>query len=424
VALSASTIWEVRTTGDDTNGGGFVSGASGTDWSQQAAAQYSVTDAVTNGTTTITSATANFGTDVVGHILYIQGGTAPITAGWYQIISRTNSTTIVVDRATGLTAGTGATLKIGGALLTIGRALTNHIDQNVIWVKAGTYSISTGLTFGAAASLPNVRPTCLLGYNATRGDNPTGANRPVISGTAAIVMLAITEGYRVFANFELDGTDTATKGLSFQRRGNQIANVKVHRTATYGLEGAGGPAIVFGVEVTDLKAGATAAFFGSNTWLISCWFHDSPGRGIYDNANSGGIVAINTIIEDMDGDAVDGGGLENSLYLGCSIHSNGSDGIIHQATYQALAVLFSILNENGAYGISTSLTELVARPTLDYNAFRSNSSGPRNNVVAGANDITLTADPFEDAANGDFNINDTAGGGTLLRAVTYTIPPG
>lgn len=105
--IGAACVWEVRTTGNDTNGGGYAGG--GTDWSQQDAAQYSVTDGVTAGTTTITSATANFGTDVVGNVMYVQGGSGSITAGWYQIVSRTNSTTIVVDRSTGLTAGTGVT---------------------------------------------------------------------------------------------------------------------------------------------------------------------------------------------------------------------------------------------------------------------------------------------------------------------------
>ena len=90
MALSASTILEVRSTGSDTNSFGFVTGASGTDWSQQDAAQYSVTDGVTAGTTTITSASANFGTDVVGNLIYVQGGTAPVTAGWDQITVRTN----------------------------------------------------------------------------------------------------------------------------------------------------------------------------------------------------------------------------------------------------------------------------------------------------------------------------------------------
>lgn len=103
MALASTIGWEIRTSGVNTNGGGFKAGASGTDWTQQDSAQYAVTDAVTDGTTTITSASANFGTDVVGNVLYIQGGTGAIAAGWYEIITRASSTTITVDRSTGLT---------------------------------------------------------------------------------------------------------------------------------------------------------------------------------------------------------------------------------------------------------------------------------------------------------------------------------
>lgn len=146
MALNAAIVWEVRTTGADTNGGGFKTGATGTDWSQQNAAQYAVTDGVTAGTTTITSITANFGTDVVGNVIYVAGGTGSVAAGWYEIISRTNSTTIVVDRSTGLTAGTGVTLNIGGALASPGQASALGVDGNKYYIKAGTYTITSSIT--------------------------------------------------------------------------------------------------------------------------------------------------------------------------------------------------------------------------------------------------------------------------------------
>jgi len=62
-AISVNSVFEVRTAGNDTNGGGFVTGAAGTDYSQQDAnntvgADISTTDAVAAGTTTITSITA------------------------------------------------------------------------------------------------------------------------------------------------------------------------------------------------------------------------------------------------------------------------------------------------------------------------------------------------------------------------------
>ena len=61
MALAAASVVEVRTAGNDTNGGGFVTGASGTDFSQQDAAQCTATDLVLVTTTTATSAITHFG---------------------------------------------------------------------------------------------------------------------------------------------------------------------------------------------------------------------------------------------------------------------------------------------------------------------------------------------------------------------------
>jgi len=56
------------------------------------------------------------------------------------------------------------------------------------------------------------------------------------------------------------------------------------------------------------------------------------------------------------------------------------------------------------------------------NADGNNTSGETSGIANGDNDLTLTADPFVNAAADDYNINDTAGGGTVLRAATVTMP--
>ena len=53
MARSVLIHWDCRSTGSDTNGGGFKQGASGTDFSQQAAAQYALTNGQTQGTAVI-----------------------------------------------------------------------------------------------------------------------------------------------------------------------------------------------------------------------------------------------------------------------------------------------------------------------------------------------------------------------------------
>lgn len=415
MALNAATVWEVRSTGADTNGGGFKAGASGTDWTQQDAAQYSVTDAVTNGTTTITSATANFGTDVVGNVLYIQGGTAPITAGWYEITARTNSTTITVDRSTGLTAGTGATLKIGGALLTIATAESQMVAGNTCWVKNGTYSISSGISFDAGNNLPNSSPVYMLGYNSSRGDNPTGTDRPLISTSSAIVMVSLQEGPRVFGNFRLNGNDSATVGIDMNRRGNRVYNCKVEQCTTNGIKNGNDIAGVVGCEVTDLKAGATSAFEG-NLQGIGCYAHDSPGVGF-----NGGIHFF-CIADTMGGDGFNQGALSPSTGMfGCVAYGNTGDGVEVTGTYEGFnCILNCIFVNNGGYGVKFGYQERTATFLgVDKNAFYNNTSGQVNNGLNGPGDVTLTADPFVDAANGNFALNSTAGGGAACRAAGF-----
>jgi hypothetical protein len=56
-------------------------------------------------------------------------------------------------------------------------------------------------------------------------------------------------------------------------------------------------------------------------------------------------------------------------------------------------------------------------------AFYGNTTdiGANVNIDKDLDRITLTADPFVDAANGDFNINNAAGGGAVLRSTKYTL---
>src|SRR4051812_1601745 len=121
MALSANTVWEVRSAGADTNGGGFNPGSGGTDYSQQNSAQLSVTDAACTGNTTVTSVTGGFTAAMVGSVMYLSSG-----PGWYEITARASTNSITIDRngpnASGMTA------KVGGAFATIGQAVATMVS--------------------------------------------------------------------------------------------------------------------------------------------------------------------------------------------------------------------------------------------------------------------------------------------------------
>ena len=202
MALSASSVFEVRTVGDDTNGGGFVTGASGTDYSQQdakntAGSNISTTDAVGNGTTTITSATASFTSAIVGNIIYLQGGTGSLAAGRYQVTTFTNSITIVVDRI--VAAGTGITMNIGGAVVSLGilgsSTATILVVGNRIWIKSGTYTISSATINISGGCFSTTSSVAIEGYNSTRGDLGTKPILKVGAGVASATVINFTSLY-------------------------------------------------------------------------------------------------------------------------------------------------------------------------------------------------------------------------------------
>src|ERR1044071_3227921 len=124
MAITQGAVWEVRTAGSDTNGGGCATTVgTTTDYSQSntkntSGNNQSTTDAITAATTTLTSATASFTSAIIGNIIYLAGGSGSLTGAWYQVTARTNSTTVTIDRAPGVS--TGVTMNIGGALATIG----------------------------------------------------------------------------------------------------------------------------------------------------------------------------------------------------------------------------------------------------------------------------------------------------------------
>ena len=151
MALAAGIVWEFRgTSGSNNNGGGFKTGASGTDYSLQAASQLSLTDAaMVNGTTTLTSVTGGFTAAMIGNVIYIRSGTN-FVVGWYEITAHTNTNTITIDRdATTGSAATGGNMEVGGARAAFTDAFFEALTAgNIVYVKNG------GREFGGVLTSP------------------------------------------------------------------------------------------------------------------------------------------------------------------------------------------------------------------------------------------------------------------------------
>lgn len=417
MALSANTVLEVRTTGSDTNGGGFVTGSSGTDWSQQDTAQYSVTDGVTNGTTTITSATASFGTDVVGNLIYVAGGTGPVTATWKQIISRTNSTTIVVDSSTGLTSGTGVTLKIGGALATPGAAgaisavtgmITFHkYNATPITLTTATVNTPGGPWAPATTALAQIQ---YIGYDTTRTVGNTDSNRPTVkAGANSTTLFSITTsstGCNIRNVIADANSKTGCIGFTDGGASRFTANFCKATGMATGFSITGGGEVIGCESVSHTTAGFTGAGFAIGSiarsgsavgfsGLSACSFCISQG-----NTGAAGFTSY----------------AFGSQYLNCLAYGNGSHGFDLSATFGRFTRGINLASYgNGGYGFNCGAETMMLACAAGSNTSGSVTGSP---ILLSAI-LALTSDPCVNAAGGNFSLNSTAGAGALLRAAGW-----
>lgn len=435
--ISTNAQWNVQTGGSPTNGGFFVTGASGTNYSLQNAAQFTATDAVTNGTTTITSATATFTANIVGNGCYISGGSAPITADWYEVVTFTDATTITVDRNTGLAAGTGATINCGGALDFPSTAISTAKGHN-IWIKTATYGEPD--TTIVDATLNQI----ITGYNTTQGDCTlvTCANRPLIAMTFDNKILwqvggSLTNGLMQVKNIRFSNVASVRQwGFNAQsaRASMRIENcqfdgftVAIHGDFTIDwnwqwLE-------LFSVEI---KNSTSSGIFnkgqgsgGAPIICNSCYIHNNTTHGI-DVSAGPGVYLKNSIISNNGGHgvAVSSGTIDFFVAINSDFVSNTNAGVeisngvgcVNSTFRYCIQLINSIFYGNNTYGVNMQVDPVIIANY--FNAYGANTTANRNNFSAGLGDVTLSSNPFTSGT--DFSITASSLKGTGYPGVLVT----
>src|SRR6185437_7298068 len=217
MTLPAASVAEVRPgSGSDNNGGGYVTGSSGTDYSQQASAQYALSGLTTSGASATVS-TASATSDMVGNWTQITAGTN-FTTGIYNVASVVVGSSITFDRNVATGVGAAGTANVGGALATITKAEGVLVAGNTAWLKAdGTnQTISSSIIL----SNPGDQTSGVItwqGYHTTRGDHD--GTRPLITTATNNLMMikdnaSVTLNFRVFDNIDFS-TTAGTPGYAF-----------------------------------------------------------------------------------------------------------------------------------------------------------------------------------------------------------------
>ena len=229
MAIPATTVWEIRSGGSDNNGGGFdsvTSGGVGTDFSQQASAQFALTSVTTSGAgaTFLTASAAN---SMIGNIAHVVSGTN-FTAGFYMITSVSVGVSVTCDANVCTGAGASGVINIGGALHSLGKVLGSAsanqaaVKANKIWVKNdSSYTIGAGDSLNASGGSDN--PIAVEGYTTTRGDGFLGRN---ITGDGKLITTNMPI-YQYSATFRLvagTGQLVTFKNIIFSSAGAGVSN--------------------------------------------------------------------------------------------------------------------------------------------------------------------------------------------------------
>lgn len=432
MAITSSTNWEVQTGGAATNGGGYdgtISGA-GTDYSQQTTAQLALTDIAANGTTTLTSATGGFTSAMIGNLIYLTGGSAPLAAVRRQITAYTDTNTITVDAT--VATSTGVTGNVGGAVADL-RNLCNSGDVvagNWIFVKAGTYSATALAEFTLAGT--GVFPIFIVGYDTTRTIYNHDASRPLFTTAtnSTVLFRGNTSSAVTWRNINFSNT-AGTKASCFSNQNAASANNFLYcswdgfTSAGPSSSSSSGQFAITPYYCSFLNCTTAGMIRGSSSSLFSysCYFYNCT-TGMSHSSTGGPILAQNSIFNScttaiLSSRTVTAGPSVEvtacSFYnCGTVFRSNGNSGIV--------PVDWRFINNiawGGDYGIRfDNAVGDRAINVIEYenNAFGGQSVAALSNFPAGANQITLTANPFVDATNHDFNLNNSAGGGALVKA--------
>ena len=435
-ALSGSIVWEVRADGSSANGGGFKTSSGSIDYTQQAAAQWSGTDGTTTASTTFTSATASFNTNVVGHVIRISAGTGA-TIGYYEIVGYTSATTITLDAVSGTTVN--ATFKIGGALAAIGNVGSATANQgmvpgNLMCVKAGTYSIGGIDNLACAGTVTS--PIRIIGYSTTRptlttsGDGylgRSGVNRNKTLITSNMPTYAYGGGYLtgparvIIESINFSGSNVSGSVVSISTgsalRNCKIANASTGASATGVSLSLGGLITGCDVSLTGASGGSTGSGIAMggigvvNGNRITCGSLSSPA--IRAAAFGPNIIVNNVIFSSPNSVGIFVSTINSSLQAIGNTISGCTDGIniIIGNNVAGTQIINNCITDNSGFGIN--MVSASNSGVLNGNRTRDNASGAINSGtdwVNASNWLSVTTDTggatsdYLDPANGDFSL--------------------
>ncbi len=301
--------------------------------------------------------------------------------------------------------------------------------QNTVWVQSGTYTQTTSGAFTNSFSSGVNIYFYVTGYGSTHGDNGTCPLLTTATNSVDIFRPSGTSLFLMFTNMCFSNT-AATRGLGMVPFTSPLylyLNGCIMDGFSNAINGddIGSHFIWSGIHLfnSEIKNSTLNAInnVGGPIELVNSSIHGGGSDAIANGSNHTTYNVIGSVIYGNTGYAIGAStGNSNIFILNSAFVANTSGGITFNGASSGDVVRIdnSIFYGNGTYGIS-SANPIGLMPINRNNAYGGNTTGARNNIPAGTNDITLTANPFVNSSTGNFALNTTTGGGAALKGAGF-----
>ncbi|VTR92825.1 : Beta_helix [Gemmata massiliana] len=305
-------------------------------------------------------------------------------------------------------------------------------------IKYGVYTLTTGLTFPASrGGTSRLARSVIEGYVTTPGDAPDGSAAPTITTTTSSINLFTFQSgaagaFLLFRSLRFlhagavrgAGIIGATGAGSIQG-GSHLDRCEFSGCSN-GYSSGSRFAIDYARRCTFRNCTATgvaSASLFTGTWVDECRFLDNTSHG----CDIGTGLQISPRFRRCVFSGNGGNGINmpvttrtvELIVQASTFEGNGGDGILFSYTTGTPSGLItdSVFWGNTGYGVNGggsgggAFTSLIGTN----NAYGSNSSGPPQGFTTELYPVSLSADPFTNAAGEDWAPNAASGGGLLVR---------